>query len=238
MTKMRGANYPAAGLSQAIAAAQKLWKEEKRTAVAQDVASKALGYKGLNGPARLMLSAMKKYGLLEGRGNAVKLSDLAVSVLHGEPESAERAEAIRTAALRPELFRELYQSHREASDNALTSYLMVQKSFSDAGARQCIAAFRDTIAVADLKASGYSPSHEGDTPPMHDDAIPPAMRKPPATPGGTRVYSYPMDEIGLELRVSGDMKGADQELLTSWFDLVKKSVLKLAAQSPTTNGKE
>ena len=76
------------------AAAQKLWKEEKRTAVAQDVASKALGYKGLNGPARLMLSAMKKYGLLEGRGNAVKLSDLAVSVLHGEPESAERAEAI------------------------------------------------------------------------------------------------------------------------------------------------
>jgi hypothetical protein len=157
MAKMRSPNYPAVGLSQAIAAAGKLWKEEKRTAVAQNVAAKALGYKGLNGPARMVLSAMKKYGLLDGRGNAVKLSDQAITILHSEPDSEQRAEALRKAALRPDLFRELYQSHREASDTALTSCLMVQKSFSDAGARQCITAFRDTLAVANLKASGYSP---------------------------------------------------------------------------------
>jgi hypothetical protein len=234
MTKMRSPNYPAAGLSQAIGAAQKLWKEEKRTAVPQDVAGKALGYKGLNGPARLMLSAMKKYGLLEGRGHAVKLSDLAIAILHCEQESEERAQALRTAALRPELFRELHQSHREASDTALTSYLVVQKSFSDAGARQCIAAFRDTMAVADLKASGYSPTDGEDSERMNEDTASGVLRKPPASPAGTRVYSYPMDDVGLELRVSGDVKGADQELLGSWFDLVKKSVLKLA-KSPRQN---
>src|SRR5208337_2955198 len=68
------------------------------------------------------------------------------------------------AAFRPELFRELFATHAEASDNALKSHLMVHKKFSDAGARQFIKAFRETLSLANPSKSDYDGSQEGDNP--------------------------------------------------------------------------
>src|SRR2546426_10831612 len=124
MARMRSPNYPAASLSQAIESARALWSKEKRTAVAPIVAVKAMGYGSMNGPARSRISALRKYGLLDEEGDGVRLSDLGMTIVHSPTDSLEYRRAIQTAALNPDLFRELAESHAHASDEALKSHLL------------------------------------------------------------------------------------------------------------------
>src|ERR1700676_1385609 len=107
MSIQRSPNYPALGLRDAIQRVRALWNKEKRTAVPADVAAKAIGYNGLSGPSRTAIAAMKKYGLVDSDDNTVKVSELAVRIL--VPANMDQElEALREAALKPELFRQLH----------------------------------------------------------------------------------------------------------------------------------
>src|SRR5712692_5273728 len=90
MARTKSPNYPAVGLKAAIELVQSLWTAEKRTAVAPEAAVQAMGYKGMSGPASTSLSALKKYGLVESDGNRVKVSQLAMRILHMPDGSSDR----------------------------------------------------------------------------------------------------------------------------------------------------
>lgn len=171
----RSPNYPAISLPDAVEMAQKLWKKEQRTAVPPEVAVKAFGYGALSGPARVAIGAMRKYGLLDKTPNGIKLSDLALRILHPESPQTRQA-AIREAAFKPELFRELAETHANASDDALKSFLINKKRFVDTGTRVLISAFRDTIKLANLDQSGYSDSE--------------STREPEAMPETSTNYTF------------------------------------------------
>src|SRR5437899_2692470 len=116
--KARSPNYPALSLPQAIEAAQKLWDAEKRTAVSHETAAQALGYSSLSGPARVAIGSLRQYALVDkAEAGHIRLSDFAVSLLHGD--EAERQAAIIVASTQPDLFRELLGSHSQASENAI-----------------------------------------------------------------------------------------------------------------------
>jgi hypothetical protein len=157
MAKMRSPNYPAVSLTEAIQRVRALWTKEKRTAVPADVAAKAIGYSGLSGPSRSTLGALKKYGLVDSDDRTVCVSDLALRILHPANEG-EQLQATQQAALLPELFASLHGTYTQASDDALRSYLITKLDFSESGARQVIKTFRETIALAKLDTSEYSPS--------------------------------------------------------------------------------
>ena len=176
MGKMRSPNYPAVGLPEAIRSIQQIWDAEKRTPVPIDVLGAAMGYKSVSGPVRTKVAAIRKYGLLEQSGSNFKLSDLGMQILHSLPDSQERQDAINAAAMRPEAFRELYETHMEASDQALKSHLLMKKSFSEAGAKQFIKAFRDTLSIANPVNSSYSPQEEESD--SEDDAMEMASSTP------------------------------------------------------------
>jgi len=159
MAKMRSPNYPAIGLGEAIEALRAIWSKEQRTPVTPDVAAKHLGYKGLNGLVRMKLSALKKFGLLEAGNSGWRVSDLGLRVLHNKLDSEPYLKAVREAALRSELFRKLFTTHSQASDDALRSHLLLHESFTEAGAREFIKAFRNTLAVAKMD-TGAGPVEE------------------------------------------------------------------------------
>lgn len=156
MARMRSPNYPALSLGDSIQRVRSLWGKEKKTAVPADVAAKAIGYGGLSGPSRTAIGAMKKYGLVDSDDRSVRVSDLALNILHPVNED-EQLKAMREAALKPELFAALYDSHAHASDDAIKSYLITRLDFSESGARQVIKTFRDTIALAKLDTTEYIP---------------------------------------------------------------------------------
>jgi hypothetical protein len=152
MAKMRSPNYPAVGLGECLQRVRSLWAKEKKTAVDAAVAAAAIGYSGLSGPSRTALSSMKKYGLVDSDDRTVRVSDLALKIIHPASEQEELT-ALQEAALSPELFRQLFETHRDASDAALWSYLINKLGFSVVGAKQLVKAFRDTMIVSKLDMS-------------------------------------------------------------------------------------
>lgn len=154
--KERSPNYPSMGLPAALEAAKKLWQAEKRTAVPPDVAAKAIGYNSLSGASRAALAALRQYGLIDYFGGSLALTDQAVDILVHPQQSEEWIKAVREAANAPEMFREIAQTHRDASDSALNAYLITRKRFSVDGAQKFIRAFRETNALVNRSGEGYS----------------------------------------------------------------------------------
>jgi hypothetical protein len=167
---MRSPNYPAYGLAETVQMAKAIWDKENRTAVSPEVLVKALGYNSLSGIARVKLASLRKFGMLEPANGGLRISDLAMKVIHHPKGSAEHVEGLKEAALKPELYKELHGSHPNASDDALRSYLITRKAFSEGGAGQFIEAFRETLRVANLNGSGYNPGGGDDEAP--DEAVP------------------------------------------------------------------
>ena len=161
MGRHRSPNYPAVGLSKAVEDARSLWNNEKRSAVAPKVAAKAWNYTSYSGPARSRLSALKKYGFLDDSENGVRLTERGITVSVHKPDDREYLNALRKAALQPALFQELTQTHLDASDDAITTYLITKQHFSPEGAKQATKAFKDTISVAKLQDSLYTPFDDG-----------------------------------------------------------------------------
>jgi hypothetical protein len=164
MAKARSPQYPSIGLKEAVERAADVYNKDYQNPIPRSVAVTHMGYQSLNGKSLGVLSALLKFGLLEGRGDETKVSDLAVSIIAHPPGSPERAESLRQAAGRPELFAELdarFQGGR-ASDQALRSYLLTQK-FIPTAADAAIRSYRETKMLVDGESVGY-PSPEAVTP--------------------------------------------------------------------------
>lgn len=216
MMRTRSPNYPALPLKAAAGLAQTLWKQEKRTSVPAEVAVRAWGYTSLSGPARVRLASLKRYGLLEDEGEGVRLSELAMRLALEPPQSEAFERALREAALKPELFRQLHDSHRDASDEALRSHLIFERQFSEAGARLAIRAFRETMASAGPAARNGRHAAPGSAP------APPAGGPPAAEgPSRTRVFTWPLSKgVVAEVRFSGEeVRAAHFEELRQYLGL-------------------
>jgi hypothetical protein len=76
------------------------------------------------------------------------------------PNSTERLAALRDAALRPTIFRKLWDKYGAnlPPDVALKTYLIRDCGFCDTGARNCTAAYRATLAFAGLFQPEATPS--------------------------------------------------------------------------------
>jgi hypothetical protein len=169
MAKMRSPNYPAVGLSECLERVRRLWAMEKKTPVNYAVAAEAIGYGGLSGPSRTVLASMKKYGLVDSDDKTVRVSDLALRILHPAGEH-EQLSALQEAALKPDLFRQLFDTMKDASNGALKSHLITKLSFSEVGARQLIKSYRDTIEISKLDQTLAYPDVEAGQDPSDSTA--------------------------------------------------------------------
>jgi hypothetical protein len=128
------------------------------------------GYTPKSSPGLVALAALKKFGLIEEQGSGptrqARVSPLAEKIiLDDRPDSAERLEAIREAALRPAIHAELWQKFGDSvpSDANLRYHLRVEKRFTDSAVSDFIQEFRSTIEFAKLVASDTSSAPPTDT---------------------------------------------------------------------------
>jgi len=157
MAKTRSPNYPVIGLPDALKRARQVWDKEHHGKMSQEVAVKHMGYNTLNGASMGVVSALRKYGLLEGDGNALKLTQTALSLLHDPVGSPQRQAALRQAALAPSLFQEFYAEFGEhmPSEENLRSYLL-KNGFTPSAASSANRAYRETIALVGEDKGGYN----------------------------------------------------------------------------------
>ena len=123
-----------------------IYEKEQTHAASRLVLARAIGYAGISGSSAKTLSALRKFGLLEGRGENMRISEDGLAILLAAPDSSERIDAIRKCAFSPELFAELRERYGETlpSDENL-NFLLVRKGFSAKGADEVIKNYKETV---------------------------------------------------------------------------------------------
>lgn len=194
-TKVRSPNYPAMSLGEAIEKVDAIYKVGHRRKMSREEIVKLLGYTGLNGASITLISTLFKYGLLEGRGDEVRVSDDAIAIVIDTPGAPERVAALRRAALRPELFAELAASFADGplpGDNAIRIRLE-KLGFTAKAASVAARSFRDTAALVTAEGGAYNvpevAESEGDQGgSMQPQA--PIISQAPVPPSGSRPSTH------------------------------------------------
>ena len=168
----RSPSYPDIELQEAIEKARRLWVGEHRNFAPLAAIQQHWGYKANTGPGLRAVSALLKFGLLADRGRGenrqAKLTVLAIKIiLDDRPNSPDRDDAIREAALNPPIHRELWERYQGdlPSDATLRYTLLTERGFSEAGADALIREFKSTVEFAKLAESDImadKPSGEGE----------------------------------------------------------------------------
>lgn len=173
MSKVRSPRYPQIGLKEAIDRVRAVYEADHTNTIPKEVVAQHMGYRSLNGASLGIVSAVSKYGLLEGGAAGMKVTDRALAILAGEPGNSDRSDAIRDAARQPDLFKEIFELYPQGvSDQSLKSFLLARKKFLPAAAEVAIRAFRSTEEL--VKAEGAE-HHSFSAPP-------PPVRRPADTP--------------------------------------------------------
>jgi hypothetical protein len=241
MARVRSPNYPAISLPEAIERVRKIYNKEHTSKASPDVVVKAMGYNGLNGASMTILSALKKYGLLEEVGKELKVSHAALTILVDQKDSEDRISAIRQAAFAPALFSELRQQYPDAipSDDNMRSFLL-KRGFLQSAVDAPIRAYRETMAlVSELQKEDNLATEEA----IEEQAMPnsndqatvltaQAANAPiqqAATPtSGYRRDIFSLDEGQVVLEWPEKMSADSYEDFQSWVELqlrkIKRSI--------------
>jgi hypothetical protein len=158
MAKARSPGYPTIGLREALEKIRLVYEKDYQNRLPRSVAAQHMGYQSLNGKSLGVLSAISKFGLLEGRGEENRVSDLALEIIAHGVGTPERAKAILEAAGRPELFGDLDERFQggKASDATIRSYLITKK-FIPQAADTVIRSYRETKTLVAEETGGYIP---------------------------------------------------------------------------------
>jgi hypothetical protein len=156
----RSPRYPNMSLGDAISRARLIYGREHMSPLTPKVAAEAMGYKGINGTSLRAIASLRQYGLLEGRGEDVKLAKDAQTLIIDDPNSADYRAAIRRVATNPPLFLDLRkQFPGTASERNIAVYLEKQ-GFKPDGAATAAMNFKDTMTLVPTESEGYSPANE------------------------------------------------------------------------------
>ena len=89
------------------------------------------------------------------------------------PGSRQHQDALKDAALFPSLFREIYDTRLNASDDSLTHYLIMDQNFTPDGANRFVKSFRETLVTAKLTGDGTLLELDDDIDDFEEDDSPP-----------------------------------------------------------------
>ncbi len=227
--KERSPRYPSVDLGTAIEMVRHLYDREGRTAVPGEVAAKAWGYKVLSGPVRSRIGALKSYGLVTGEGSRFKVTDRALTLILMSADTSEYRLALREAATAPAIFDELSAKYAESSNDAVRHHLVVDKKFTDDGARRLIETYRATMAVAGLSNPPYDYEHgqgDEDVPPITHRVVNVGSVTAPAPSRlavpSQKVYRWPLGrDMAAEVILSGDatLRAKHLKMLRQFIDL-------------------
>lgn len=145
----RSPRYPRHSLGKAIEMTRKLFAGAHQSRIDVDSAAKVIGYSGSGGgAASSAIGALRQYGLVDGLRGDLGVSDLAMRILQ-PMDDAERIEATREAAMKPEIFSRLtahFGGKIPLADEPIKAFLIRQEGFSTAGAEEVLQTLRETLS--------------------------------------------------------------------------------------------
>lgn len=145
----RSPRFPSHSIGDAVVYAEKIYNGVHRSSIDAQTAFRLMGFAGKSGASATALGSLRQYGLIEGVGDATRVSQLALKIL--EPVSAqERNEATLEAARKPEVFRAVlnrFDGQVPTADEPVRAFLIREMGFSKGGAEDCLESLRATLDV-------------------------------------------------------------------------------------------
>ena len=162
MAKVRSPNYPLMDLGTALEAVRPALKAENRNKMSRSVLAKHLGYNSLNGRALGKIGAIRAYGLIDGSGDELRVSDDAVTALLNPDRGLVYREALKRLADKPTLFQEIQKQYPAdlPSESNLSFWLVQQKRFTQEAAGKAAKTFLATMRLVYEGAGDYNPPVE------------------------------------------------------------------------------
>jgi len=163
--RFRSPPYPAWNLAKAVDRAKALYGKAIHHPVSISVLADAWGYGVKSSGLTATAATLNQFGLLNGQGAGQKrryqLTDTAIRIIRdADPSSEKRAVAIKTAALSPQIYRELWETFGTAtdvSDVVIRNFLTLDRSeagkapYGDSAADDLISTYKETLAFAGIK---------------------------------------------------------------------------------------
>ncbi len=160
MSETRSPRYPNVALGEAISRARAIYEKEHMSPLTPNVAAEAMGYGSLNGTSLKMISSLKKYGLLEGRGNDVRLTKDAQVLIIDSPNDVDYQAAMRRCALNPEIFIEIERQFQKSGSERNISVYLEKQGYKPDAASLVARNFKETMALVGDRPDGYSDSRD------------------------------------------------------------------------------
>jgi hypothetical protein len=232
---IRSPNYPNYDLDGALILTDKVFSKDGRAKVSRATLANHLGHESLSGPALGKIGALRAYGLLEGSGDEMRVSEDAISALKAPSGSAARQLALSRLALQPPLFQLIKAEFPTVPSHANLTYWLIKQGFSETAAGIAAKSYLKTMAVVGEFGAEYAPEAAGggDVSSKQTATVPPSRAQQTQQVkimDGERIV---FTEEGspnqyLKLLASGEV---DDFLLEALEDFVKRQRKRLKAAS-------
>lgn len=155
MGKIRSPNYPGLALGEALKAIQPAFKNENRNKMSREVLAKHVGYNSLSGPALSKIGAVRAYGLIEGTGDELRVTNDAVAALMAPADSQKRTDALKRLAVHPPLFKDLAADFETIPSEENIRFWLIQRQFTADAAEIAAKNYLDTMRLVFGEDGGY-----------------------------------------------------------------------------------
>lgn len=150
----RSPNYPAIGLPEAIDRVRRLYDADKRAGAPIDAALRHIGFTSRHGKALALISALRKFGLVEDSGGRIAPTQRAVTILAYPESDPRRWAALKEAAMSPEVYRSLYDRYVSGgylpSEETLKAEVEAEMGFNPNAIPDFVKDFKATLVYSGL----------------------------------------------------------------------------------------
>jgi hypothetical protein len=149
MTHQRSPNCPKISFLAAAEKGRILYAKENTHPAARQIVVQSLGYSGINGASLSTIGALRQYGILEGNGDALRITDDAVAYFELE-DGPERSEAVSRMLFHPPFFAQIHADFGDTlpSESNLKHYL-IKRGFLPKAAEEVIQVYRENIRLSE-----------------------------------------------------------------------------------------
>jgi hypothetical protein len=240
MSKERSPRFPAESLRESLDRTERLYTEAGRSPVTSEIAAKAIGYSGLSGASKTALAAMSYYGLIQREGDKHRISELGLRLIRPLSDS-DKLESASIAALKPPIFAEIEENHKECTEQVLASVLL-HSGFTDDGARRAAKVYKENVAFIEFLAQSVPTNEKQAAETATGGSKGKSFMALPLHGEGTVLeqYQIPLGANHAQLIFTGEeLVAEDFDALKEYVEIFKKQFLRKAKSSkpaPSSEG--
>jgi hypothetical protein len=160
----RSPNFPSMSLGEAVEAIKKVHAAEGRSKVPRLSVAKPLGYSSINGRSLSILGALKAYGLLEGRGDELRISQEGFILANAPADSTEYREALVASFRAPSAFQRFTDEDEGASAETL-KWKLQKGGFQAESAERLVRVYRESRDLVNATKGAYESDGTGEQKP-------------------------------------------------------------------------